>query len=44
MYEILVFYIVIIIDVNYYEEYYNFFIYFIENLNMIFFLIFDKLK
>lgn len=40
MFEIQAFYTVIITDVNYY----NFFTYPTENLNMIFPLIFDKLK
>lgn len=44
MYEIQAFYTVIITDVNYYEEYHDFFTYPTENLNMIFPLIFDKLK
>lgn len=44
MFEIQAFYTVIITDVNYYEEYHNYFTYPTENLNMIFPLIFDKLK
>lgn len=44
MYEIQAFYTVIITDVNYYEEYHNFFTYPTENLNMISPLNFDKLK
>lgn len=36
MFEIQAFYTIIITDVNYFEEYHNFFTYPTENLNMIF--------